>query len=529
MPRPTRRTVLKTAAGVGAATYLPLTSQLAVAQQDRTMIVAMPTTPEGFDGDVLKPGTQETVTQCYEGLVRYGRVTRDGRPYLDPARIEPHLAEKWTASADGKSYVFKLREGVKSHRGNELTAADVEWSWNKSFAQKRTGNFIASVANVTAVKALSKYEVEFTLAAPSSILLSALTLYVPSIYDSAEVKKNATADDPWGLKWLDSNTAGFGAYHLDQLRPGEQAVFITNANYFGPKPYFGRVVYRAVPSAASRVTLLKAGQVQWTDRPTMQQVVDLQKDPNVKVQDAFGRAISSIRMNLTMKPFDDVRVRRALNYALDKDKINQAVFFNTAKDALSVVPPQVDGYDPSAFPYKYDLAKAKALLSDAGYGNGIEAELTYSDIWWWEEPLAVQVSSQLKAAGITLKPTKITGSDLRSRAAPGKQDLPIFTFEDGPIVLDPVYTFALIGHSTGVSNRGKYSNARLDELIEKGKVELDRDKRLAMMKEAQKLWIEDAPWLMSHYPTYFEAMAKNIVGWTPHPDDHERWSDLKVG
>lgn len=529
MTRYTRRTILKGTAGIGAASYLTVTSQQALAQAERTMIVAMPTTPEGFDGDVLKPGTQETVVQVYEPLVRYARVTRDGRPYLDPSKIEPHLTEKWTPSADGKSYVFKLKEGIKSARGNELTAADVEWSWNKSFAQKRTGNFIANVSNVTAVKALSKYEVEFTLSAPSSMLLSCLTLYVPGIYDSTEVKKHATADDPWSLKWLDTNTAGFGAYHLDQLRPGEQAVFVTNPNYFSAKPHFGRVVYRAVPSAASRITLLKAGQVQWIDRPTVQQVVDLKKDANVKVEDAFGRAISSIRMNLTMKPFDDVRVRRAMNYALDKDKINQAVFFGTAKDALSVVPPQVDGYNPTFFNYKHDMAKAKALLTEAGYPNGVEADLFYSDIWWWEETLAVQVSSQLKAAGINLKPTKMTGSDLRSRAAPGKQDMAIFTFEDGPIVLDPVYTFALIGHSKGVSNRGKYSNPRVDELIEAGKVEPNRDKRLAMMAEAQKLWVEDAPWLLSHYPTLFEAMAKNIVGWTPHPDDHERWSDLKVG
>lgn len=528
MPRITRRTILKGSAGIGAATYLPLTSQFANAQA-ATMIVAMPTTPEGFDGDVLKPGTQETVVQCSDSLVRYGRVMRDGRPYLDPSKIEPHLAEKWTASADGKSYVFKLKEGIKSARGNELTAVDVEWSWAKSFAQKRTGNFIAGVSNVTGVKAVSKYEVEFTLSAPSSILLSALTLYVPGIYDSTEVKKHATAEDAFATKWLDTNTAGFGPYHLDQLRPGEQAVFVANPNYFGAKPHFSRVVYRAVPSAASRVTLLKAGQVHWIDRPAVQQIVDLKKDANVKVQDAFGRAISSIRMNTTMKPFDDVRVRRAMNFALDKNAINQAVFFGTARDALSVVPPQVDGYDGSAFPFQHDVAKAKALLAEAGYPNGVEADLLYSDIWWWEESLAVQVSSQLKAAGINLKPTKITGADLRARAAPARQDMAIFTFEDGPIVLDPVYTFALIGHSKGVSNRGKYNNPKLDELVDKAKLELDRDKRLALTKEAQKIWVEDAPWLLSHYPTYFEAMGKNIVGWTPHPDDHERWADLKVG
>ena len=99
----------------------------------------------------------------------------------DASSVEPHLAESWTISEDGKTWVFKLREGIMSPHGNELTADDVEWSWAKSFDQKRTGNFIARVSNVAGVKAISKYEVEFTLSAPSSIFLKALTLYVPGI------------------------------------------------------------------------------------------------------------------------------------------------------------------------------------------------------------------------------------------------------------------------------------------------------------------------------------------------------------
>ena len=264
-----RRTLL---AGAAAASSLPMTSRHATAQQARTLLLAAPGTPEGLDGDALRPGTQETVTQVYEGLTRYARVERDGRQYLDPNKIEGHLAEKWTASDDGKTWTFTLRAGVKSPFGNELSAADVEWGWQKSFAQKRTGNFIASVANVTAVKALSQREVQFTLSAPSSIFLACLTLYTPGIYDSTEVKKYATADDPWALKWMEAHTAGYGAYHLESVQPGQQAVFVANPNYFRVAPYFQRVVYRAVPSGASRVALLRSGQVQWIDRANVQQI-----------------------------------------------------------------------------------------------------------------------------------------------------------------------------------------------------------------------------------------------------------------
>ena len=118
---------------------------------------------------------------------------------------------------------------------------------------------------------------------------------------------------------------------------------------------------------------------------------------------------------------------------------------------------------------------------------------------------------------------------MRARGSPARQDMQFFTFEDGPIVLDPVYSMSLIAHSTGVSNRAKYKSAVVDRLIDEGKVTMDAGKRDALMREAQKVWMEDAPWIMTAYPTTFECMAPGISGWVPHPDEHERWVDLRMG
>ncbi len=495
-----------------------------------TLIVASPQVPEGFDGDALKAHTQNVVVQTYENLVVYGKKMIDGRMVNDPSTVKPHLAESWKISPDGKTWVFKLREGIKSPYGNELTAADVEWSWAKSFAQKRTGNFIARVSNVTGVKALSKYEVEFTLSAPSSIFLKALTLYVPGIYDSTEVKKHTTADDPWGLKWMQSNTAGFGAYHLQTLRPDDQAIFVANKNYFGGKLHFDRVIYKEVPSEASRVTLLKTGQVHLIDRPSIQKVIDLQNDPKVKVDRASGRSIASARMNPKCKPFDDVRVRQAFNYAVDKDALNKAIFAGQADIAKSVVPPIVDGYNPNHYSYDYNPGKAKALLAEAGFPNGIKEpiQLLYADAFWHQEPIAIQVADMLKKIGVTVQPTRVTTSEMRAKGSPKEMSMCFFTWEDGPIVLDPVYTMYLISHSKGVSNRSAYSNPRVDELIDKAREELDAGKRLAMMDEAQKLWVTDAPWILTTYPATFEAMNPKLQGWVHYPDEHERWRELTM-
>jgi len=494
-----------------------------------TLVIAAAGVPEGFDGDALRPHTQHVVVQVYEPLTRYGRVVRDGREYLDPSVVEGHLAESWTVSDDGLRYVLKLREGVLSPYGNELTADDVVWSWNKSFDQKRTGNFIARVSGVRSVEEVSRYEVAFDLEAPSSIFLKALTLYVPGIYDTDEVRRHATADDPWALKWLEANTAGFGAYHLESLRPGEQAVFVANPNYFREQPFFDRVVYRGVPSGASRVTLLKGGQVQWIDRPTFQQVVDLRADPSVKVESSTGRLFAALWMNPDLDPFRDVRVRRAVVHALDTQALRDAVFFGLAEPAETIVPPMVEGSDPGGAPPGHDPAEARRLLEEAGVAGQLGFQIVHSDLYTWLEPAAVQAASQLSRLGIRAEPRRITGSDMRASVAPTGRDLPMFAWEDGPIVLDPVYTLFLIAHSEGVANRNGYSNPEVDRAIDAARVEQDPERRLQHVREAQRLLLADAPYVLIGYPELFEAMAPGISGWVAHPDDHERWYDLRAG
>jgi ABC-type transport system substrate-binding protein len=519
----------RTAMALGAASAMVLANTDAQAQaQGRTLLLAASGTPEGFDGDALRPHTQETVVQVYDPLVVYAR-TRDaqGKEVLDSSKVEPNLAQSWTVHDEGKRYVFKLREGVKSFRGNELTAADVEWSWQKSFAQKRTGNFIASVSSVTGVKAISKYEVEFTLSAPSSIFLKALTLYTPGIYDTTEVKKHATAEDPWALKWMETNTAGFGPYHLESVRGGEQAVFVANPNYFRGQPHFQRVIYRAVPSGANRVTLLKSGQVQWIERPNILQVEDLQKDRRVKVDSTSGRLFAALWMNAKFAPFDNLKVRQALNYAVDREAILKAVFRGEAVPAKTFLAPSIDGQDQSFFAFTHDPAKARQLLAEAGVGSGFAVEIQYSDIYWWLESMAIQVADQLKAVGVTATPKRITASDMRAAFAPNRRDMPFFAWEDGPLVLDAGYAAFLLLHSQGAANRNGYTNAEVDALVLQIRQELDTSRRNALLRDLQQKVMADAPWILTFYPTLFEAMAPTIVGWVSHPDDHERWFDLK--
>jgi ABC-type transport system substrate-binding protein len=493
----------------------------------KTLVIAWGGVPEGLDGDALRPYTQDAVVEINEPLMQYARVTGpDGRVTLDGSKPQGDLAESWDVQNGGKRVVFKLHEGVKSPYGNELTAADVVWSWQKSQAEKRTGAFIGRMGSVETVEQVSKYEVAFNLSAPSSMLLSLLTLYVPGIYDTTELKQHVTADDPWALNWLTTHTASFGPYHLESIRPQEQAVFVVNPNYFRPKPEFTRVVIRAVPSSGERILLLKSGQVQWIERPTYQQIASLLNDKQVKVEGTTGRYFQALWMNAKYPPFDDIRVRQALNYAVDRDAIRKSVFFGLSEPAPGIIPPMLAGAKAGEISYPYDPAKAKELLAAAGHASDLKMSIDYSNIYPWLETGAVQLAAQLKQVGIDAAPQRMTDSDMRVALAPTGHTMPLFVWEDGPIVLDPVYSLGLNAGSDGVSNRNGYVNKDFDSLVAQARVELDPVKRLALVEKAQTVVLADVPYVLLGVAKVFEAMAPTMSGWVPYPDDHERWADL---
>jgi len=500
------------------------------AAQGATLVIAAQRTPEGFDGDALRPGTQEVVVQTYENLLRYARKKLpDGAEELDSTKYEGHYAESWTTAADGRSVRFKLRQGIKSPFGNELTAEDVVWGYKKSVAQKRTGGFLMQVAKVTDVVAVSRYEVEYRLSAPSAFLFPILTLYAPGIYDSTELKKHVTAEDPWALRYMENKTAGFGAYHLESITPGEQATFVANPNYFQGAPYFRRVVYRAVPSAANRALLIRSGQVQWVENLTAQSVEEIRRDPRFRVVEKPHRGAAALALNPAYPPFDNPKVRQAVGWAIDREVINRGVFGGRGVIANTMVPPYIAGAEQDLHPFpQRDVAKAKQLLAEAGFPNGVDVELIHAELVGWEEPLAIQAKAMLDEAGIRTTLKKISPTEMRTRHAIGRRDLPFHTAEDGPIVLDAAYTTFVIAKTAGSSNRSAYSDPALDKRIDLAGETLDDAARLAIAREVQRDWLNAATYILVAFRPLFEVMPRNMTGFVWHPYEHERWVDLRT-
>jgi ABC-type transport system substrate-binding protein len=503
-------------------------SSVAGAQQARTLIVAAPQTPTGFDGDIPKVATRQMITQANESLVRYKRNPQpDGRVLLDPTTVEPNLAESWEERDGGKTYVFKLRQGVKSPWGNEMTAEDILWSFQRAWHIKRTAFFLYNLLGVESFEKTGDYELTVRLKQPNTIFLPMLTMYFPTLHDKTQVLKNATLDDPWGLKYLDQNLVGFGAYSLESLKPGEQVVLKANPNYFRGPPYFDRVIYREVPSVANRVALLKTGQVQWVEDLPLKQIADLKKDRAVKVESVVGTQPATVRMNPQLAPFTDRRVREAFVLATDFESFNRSVFEGLGVPIRSLVPPSVPGSTEAFKPPQRDVAKAKQLLAEAGYPNGLEVPYLYAGTYWWMEPVGIQLKNQLAEAGITLNLQRLPDPEFIRRGLIQTRDLPLFPAGDATFVLDPVFTAWIFGYSQGVANRNNFRNEEFDKLILASISEQDAAKRQEMIAKAQSVHAEEATWLMLFYPGIHQAMAPCVKGWVWHTDDWPRFADLR--
>jgi len=356
--------------------------------------------------------------------------------------------------------------------------------------------------------------------------LPMLTMYFPTLHDKKQVLKNATPDDPWGLKYIDQNLVGFGAYTVESIKPGEQVVLKANPNYFRGKPFYDRVIYREVPSVANRVALLKTGQVQWVEDVPLKQIADLKKDKNVKVESVTGTQPVTVRMNANIKPFDDPRVREAVILATDFEAFNKSVFEGLGLPVTSIIPPTVPGHVDAFKRPKRDVARAKQLLAEAGYPNGIDMPLLYAGTYWWMEPVAVQMKSQLADAGIRVAPTRIPDPEFVSRGLIPKRDMPFFPAGDATFVLDPVFTAYIFGYSNGTANRNAYKSETFDKFITDSLNEVDNNKRFDNMKKAQVVHAADNGWVMLYYPGLHQAMNPCVTGWIWNPDDWPRFADL---
>ena len=412
----------------------------------------------------------------------------------DIDQFVPMLATSWTQNSP-KQWTVKLRQGVKSQYGNELTSADVVYTFARAKSVSGSASnswFLANVGGIIGfgpvlpkapasakvltneVVAVDKYTVQFNLFEESGrLFMVALADTNLTIFDSVAMKKHATASDPWSHTWGNQNCAGFGPYEITTYKPGTQIIYQYRKDYYRPAPKYTKIFTSAVAEAGSRVAALKTGQAQIAEYLDPADLASLQGDSSVSLVGSYTNDIAFICLNYSYAPWNlptNKLIRQAIAYAIPYDDIVNLDYLGFARRMYSQVPSTFDGYVAN-MTYQTNLDKAKALLSQAGFPGGAGLNKYSSGLQFYFvserssllEPVANRIKTNLASIGINITLQPLPQSEFATRQLQtGNMPMSLFDFSS-PSVPSASFLTKLLYQNPVVGRPG-----RPDALLEQG-------------------------------------------------------------
>jgi peptide/nickel transport system substrate-binding protein len=438
--------------------------------------------------------TSRVVMQIHETLVKYD---------LD-MNVVPCLAEAWEVSSDQMTWTFRLRKGVKFQDGTPFNAEAVKYTFDRIVDPATASPRKSSAGMIKGVKILDEHTVAITTQKPFGPLLAQLTAYNLAILSPTQAKK-------LGKKYA-QNPAGTGPFKLESWTPGEKVVLARNEEYWGKKAYLDKVVFKVVPEDATRVMLLLSGEADVIASVPTVLLDKLQQSKDVKVVREKGFRTIYIGLNNKVKPFDDIRVRKAVSHAIYPEAIVQGVLKGVGTLGGSFESPAIPGAIQGLKPYPYDPARAKKLLAEAGYPNGFTTSLyTPTGRYLMDRQVAEAVQGQLKEVGIK---AEIKAPDWGTLTAllDKYTEIPMFLMGKGSPTGDLDLTLNLTIKTGGRMNHFSYSNPKVDKLIEQQQGITDPKKRFQVLYEIQKIVYEECPAVVLVYENKVIATRDNVQG-----------------
>ena len=497
-----------------------------------TLVIVSEMGPNGLDTMVPTANDHSRMVnwQAYDRLVTHGEKTLpDGTISYDAKVMKPELAESWDISEDGKTFVFHLRKDATFHDGTPVTAADVKWSFDRAIA---AGGFPAvqmaagSLVSPSQFTVVDAHTFKITFDKANKLSMPDLAVPVPAIVNSTLAKKHATAADPWALEWVSHNDCGGGAFKVESWTPGQQTVFTRfDAWKSGPLPKLKKVIYRQIASAGTRRALLEKGDVDMSVGLPPKDYAELAKEGKVKV---IGVPVQNdlvfVDMNVKIPPFDNPKVREAISYALPYKEILSSALYDRATPMFGGDPNKP--YAPTwPVPIKHgtDLAKAKALLTEAGFPNGFKTTLSFDlSEATTREPTAILIQESLKKIGIDVTLEKVPGSNWFAQMASKKMPMVIAEFYGWLDYPDYFFFWNYDGANNSVFDTANYVNPDLDKIIDLARFAPDQKTYVDSLQQMVDIVMTDLPRipLYRRYADY--AMQKNVEGFEYwfhiHPD-----------
>ena len=521
-----RRKFLQTGAIGAASAAAPALWTAAALAQGRpkdVLVVANEFGPNSLDIHTVGANrpSYSVSWMCYDRLMTFGKKKLpDGQVMYDYTKLEPELAESWKIAPDGNSVTFKLRKGAKFHDGTPITAKDVKWSFDRAVAVGGFPTFQMKAGSLEDPKQFivvddQTFRVDFVRR--DKMTMNDIAVPVPSIFNSELVKKNATPQDPWGLNWTKSNIAGGGAFKVESWKPGQEIIYVRNDDWKnGPLPSLKRVIQRDVPNAGNRRALLVKGDIDMTYSLPPKDFSEVAKEGgNVKVNSMpIENSIWYLGMLTTKPPFNNPKVRQAIAWAVPYDKLYESALYGrgakmygaASNDVKTIAWPQPTGY-------KTDVARAKALLKEAGFENGFETTLSFDlGNGTVSEPMAILIQESLASIGIKTTINKVPGANWRAQLL--KKDMPLIVNRFGGWLNYPEYFFYWCYHSQdAVFNTMSYKNPTLDKMIINAKFAESKAIYDGEVKAMLKLAYEEVPRVPLFQPLMDVAMQKNVQGY----------------
>src|SRR6516164_5007863 len=410
----------------------------------------------------------------FNGLVRI----KPGK--ISPEFIEPDLAESWTSNPAGTEWTFKIRHGVQCHYGyGEFTAEDAVYSIKRA-SNKATSSYSNDFNAVDKVEAVDKYTLKITLKNPVAGFLG----YVANVNGGNQVCKKAAEEmgDNFSKKPI-----GTGPFMFAEYQPQQFVKLVANKQYFRGAPQLDEIIYRYIPSDASRDLAFQSGELDMIYGKQDQAWVDRTKQlPGVKVVAMEPGEMSTLFLNVTVKPLDDIRVREAIAYAVDRKAIVAFKGAGSSREAVSVVPSGYLGTDEKAPLFPHDPAKAKQLLAEAGYPNGVTVKSIHTTLTGMQTLLQA-VQAQLKKSNINLDIEEVEHATYHAQI---RKDLsPLVHYQAARFPVADVYltqfydSASIVGTPTAVTNFSHCNVA--DDEIRAARVETDPATQKELWKTAQ--------------------------------------------
>ncbi|MBK5518182.1 ABC transporter substrate-binding protein [Pseudomonas sp. TH10] len=447
-------------------------------------------------------------------LLIYDQLVRTGK---DGKSMEPGLAEKWEISADGKDYTFHLRRNAKFSNGEAVTAEDVVFSLKRAAGE--TSDWGRFFRPITRYNIIDQHTVKLSLDKPFTPMLSNLAMWSASILPrkAVEAQGDAFFDKP----------VGSGPFQVGEWRRGEKMQLNKNPGYWNPqKPEVDSAVINIVADDNARALRLQAGELDAIVGVPFNQIDQLKRDPNLTVGLADVLRTELVQLNTQVKPFDDVRVRQALNYAIDKNGLIKGVLRGNGSVATSPLPVMAyNNTDISAYPY--DPEKAKALLAEAGLTGGFKAKMLVAS--GDATPPGGECDSKFaEKIGVEVELQLIEISSQFSTTKSGNYEMALSFTTSDTIDPDQLVGFTSVNPERADAMHTRWKDARVNELYELERSTPDGDERGKQFKEIEAQVHAGAPFIFLYHQKAPYAARKNVEGFEVLPTSNYRLEDVSV-